>query len=168
MQQIISNLISTWQFWWQTGKKLTEQVQRTFSACRMRLSKARIWLGSPGCAGSSTHEAHGCAHSSCPAHFWNTGSAGAQQVCTWPTKCFQDHRCAGKSSLGRPGERWCPEGGRRRTVGPSQPSLIEAQLCYHQQPPPAASPQQGEPSRFTWRGIMGLLVQWRVMPNTDN
>lgn len=111
MQQITSNLLSTWQFWWQTGEKLTKQVQRTFSMCKIRHSKAPIWLVVP------------------------RGRWGRDR---WQQK-----------------EPLAPQPGQARVLPPLPTT-------------PTASPQQRAPACFIWRCILGFLVQWGIVPNTDN
>lgn len=146
LQQIISNLLSTWQFWWQMVENLTKQVQRTFSMCKIRLSKAPIWLGSPGCAVSSTREAHWCARLSCPAHFWSVGRLVLSRFVPNPRSVSRF-----TSVLGIPAWESQEKGDAQREVGQGQAAAAGAPRpparSSHRDATTCNQPQQPLPSK---------------------
>lgn len=139
-------------------KQQTKQVQRTFSICKIRLSKTLLCLGSLVCADSLAQEAYCC--DLCSSHSWHRVSQRpAGLYPTWEVSpgsplCWE-------VQLGMVGRESMPRG--RQNGGhwwwkeSLAPCPVKPWHCHHHQPPRAASPQQGAPSRFIWGCVSGLL-----------
>lgn len=146
MQQIISNLIPIWQLSWQTGKRLTKQVQRTFYVCKIRLSKSSTQLGAWAVLGSSTHELT-------DASVWAvllTSEAWGQPVLNRfvPEEVSPGSPASWEVQLGKAKREGCPEGGRTGT-GSSRGAPCPWALSSHTVATTPATPSSLSPARGT-------------------